>query len=563
MSVTHVTSKRSSIRSRLPAAALALALAVLVGACVPEPQPTPEEAVTNYVAEQTKGAIDGSKVKEEKKQQTLPVRYQRPSYTLTLPEASMAAGVDQEITVPVGAKITTPDGPKPLRTVVRKLAELKNMNVSWASDVDQDALVDVTIMPDEDFFTALGQLLRQLDYFYEIEGNTIVVQYKATRKFHIAMPFVSSTYSTAMGGDVLGSSGESNMSGNLQLKSDNNPFDVWKNIQENLNRILEIWSAPAPSAGSTAATQAAGQGNGTTGNTTTTAASSASAASAPPTGKGYYTIDRPIGLITVTAPQSLLTKVEAYINGLKSELYRQVSIEAKIVEVTLSSDNTTGLDWSGLLNDAAGLGMKIDFGSKVRPVGQTPEHFLTIEAKSFNLLLDAMKNQGHVEVLSNPKISVMNGQPAMISVGENVKYVDNVQSTTDEGVVSYTINTASVMSGLGLGVVATIMDNNEIILSLTPVTSSLQEPIEYKVFGDNQVGLPKVKLREMQTMVKVRDGEMLVVGGLIANRSSYNNDYVAGLGKLPVAGKLFRTDGTAVEKKELIILLRPQVINFD
>jgi general secretion pathway protein D/MSHA biogenesis protein MshL len=111
-----------------------------------------------------------------------------------------------------------------------------------------------------------------------------------------------------------------------------------------------------------------------------------------------------------------------------------------------------------------------------------------------------------------------------------------------------------------MGVVATIGDNNEIILSLTPVTSKLTLPIEYKVFGANQVGLPKVNLREMSTIVRIRDGEMLIVGGLIDNSSSYANNQISGLGKIPWVGKLFRSDGTSSTKKELVILLRPHII---
>ena len=283
---------------------------------------------------------------------------------------------------------------------------------------------------------------------------------------------------------------------------------------------------------------------------------------------GYYTIDRPIGLVTVTAPRSLLGKIETYLNNLKSEIYRQVSIEAKIIEVTLSSDNTTGLDWSALQDD---LSLNFDFSSVSLTMGGTlqTDHdatMLRLQPAAFNVLIDAIKEQGHVEVLSNPKISVMNGQPAMISVGENVTYIKSVTSTTDKdtGTVSYTVTPDSVMSGLGMGVIATIMDDDQIILSLTPVTSSLTQPIEYRTFGvGNQVGLPDVSLRELSTMVRVKSGEMLVVGGLTDSTAAYNDTHIAGLGKIPgPAGKLFRQDGTDSRKKELIILLRPRIISM-
>ncbi len=491
----------------------------------------------------------------------LPVRFQQPGYVLQ----PAAAGTPEETTVPVGADISTKAGPVPLRDIIKRLAALKNMNVSWANDVDQGALVDVDIRAEDDFFAALDHLLRQLDYFYEVEGNTIVIKYKDVRKFHIAMPFIGSSYSHGVGGDVLGGSGQSgNMQGLIQLTTQSSEFDIWKNIQANLDKVLEIWTAPAPQTTNTAAAsgaggdQGAGAGQGGQQGQTATAQPSR-----PPAGKGYYTIDKPIGLITVTAPRSLLEKIATYIENLKSELYRQVEIEAKIVEVTLNDDNTTGIDWAGLLQDTAnGFSFGLDF-QKLNPgYPSSYGRFLTLGNKSFNLFLDAIREQGSTDVIANPRISVMNGQPAMINIGQNVTYIDSVTSTTNDGVVSYSVSTSSVMSGLGLAVIPTILNDNEVILSLTPVTSQLEEPIEYKTFGGaNQVGLPKVKVREMTTLVRVKDGEMLVVGGLIDNSETTSAKKIPGLGDIPGVGKLFGKEGTAVQRKELIIFLKPRIIS--
>ena len=451
------------------------------------------------------------------------------------------------------------------------------MNISWANDVDKESLVYVTIMPEEDFFEAIDNLLRQLDYFHEMQDNTIVIKHKETKKFHIAMPFMSSSYSTGVGGDVLGNTEGSNMSGKLNLNSNDNKFDIWTNIEGNLNKILEIWSVPPAPVVATATTQSTGITPATTPSATPATPPATKSGSSPTltpspensghSGLGYYTIDRPIGLVTVTAPRSMLEKIENYLNNLKSEIYRQVSIEAKIIEVTLSNDNTTGLDWSKLSSQ---VGLAFNFtGINLSQGGRfNTDHdasMVTLTPTGFNVMIDAMMKQGHVEVLSNPKLSVMNGQPAMISVGENVTYVKSVSSTTDgtTGSVTYTITPDSVMSGLGMGVIATILDDNQIILNLTPVTSSLTQPIEYITVGGSQLGLPKVNLREMSTMVRVKDGEMLVVGGLTDTRAAYNNDSVAGLGEFPGAvGKLFKRDGTDKTKKELIILLRPQIISL-
>jgi len=553
--------------------AWALMVAIGLLGCVPQQGASSEQQTAAFVAEHTKGAVDGNtgKTQPAAGQNQLPVRYQAPSYQLASSASSQNAS---DVAIPVGAKIA-PAGPKPLRMVMQELAKLKSMNISWANDVDQEALVHVTIMPEEDFFEAIDNVLRQLDYFHEMQGNTIVVRHKETKKFHVSMPFMSSTYSTGVGGDVLGNTQGSNMSGTLNLNSSENKFDIWTNIEKNLDKILEIWSVPpppvaaTPAAASPATTQAAAAAPAAAPASPVAGAAPAAsgAANSGHSGLGYYTIDRPIGLITVTAPRSLLGKIESYLNNLRGEIYRQVSIEAKIIEVTLSSDNTTGLDWSAL-SSSLGLNVNLQSISLTHGGALQTDHdatLLSFNPTNFNVLIDAIKKQGHVEVLSNPKISVMNGQPAMISVGENVTYIKSVSSVRDKdtGEITYTIEPDSVMSGLGMGVIATLMEKDEIVLSLTPVTSSLTQPIEYKSIGTNQVGLPKVNLREMSTMVRVKDGEMLVVGGLTDSASTYKNDAVAGLGAIPgPMGKLFRKDGTDTLKKELIILMRPKIISM-
>nr|MBF0220830.1 type II and III secretion system protein [Desulfobulbaceae bacterium] len=532
---------------------------VFSGGCASVPSPSPEESAAKFIEEQTKGAVDGSvtvasPAASEGQQGQLPMRYQKLSYNLGTQSSNNELETD---TIIVGSSF--PASTVSLRSILPKLTNLKNLTISWESDVNKDALVHVpNIVPDEDFFMVIKNILRQYDYSYEVVGRTLIVKHKETKNFHISMPFMSSTFSTSIGGDVLGSTQGANMSGTLEISSQNNAFDIWGNIQTNLDKILEIWSTPATAAPVASSTDSAADSAATT----TAPRTAIAAVASPPGGRGYYTIDKPIGLISVTAPASLLEKIESYLENLKTELYKQVSIEAKIIEVTFTNNDTTGMDWASLFTTSFDFAMSFSKMNFIKSSATAQNSFITVGDETFTAVLDLMKKQGRVEVLSNPKITVMNGQPAMISVGENVTYIDSVSSTTSDGVISYSINTATVMSGLGLGVIASITDGNEVILNLTPVTSSLSEAIEYKTFGTNQVGLPKVNLRELSTIVRVKNGEMLIIGGLIDNSSSYNNDYVAGLGELPVAGQAFRTDGTTTSKKELIILLRPRITSL-
>jgi len=216
------------------------------------------------------------------------------------------------------------------------------MSVSWASDVDQNVLVDVDISANDDFYTAIDNLLRQVDFYHEMNGSTIVVRYKETRQFHIAMPFTKQLYETATGGNVLGSNdAASNIEGTIRLESKGNEFDIWANIEDNMNAILATWSTSA-----TASAPAKAPAEVDTAATTPDAVTRQVSASG-----NKYTIDKPVGLVTVHAPRPLLDKLEIYFNNLKNELYKQVSIEAKIIEVQLNDSSSIGLNWNMLLKN--------------------------------------------------------------------------------------------------------------------------------------------------------------------------------------------------------------------
>lgn len=529
---------------------------------------------------------------------TLPVQYQTPTY-LVGQESKEEMSRSEDVGMKVGATIKSTRGPQPLWDITKRLASIKNMNISWASDVDQTVLVDVDINAGDDYNQAIGNLLRQVDYYHEIQGNTIVIKYKETRQFYIAMPFIKQKYRTGTGGNVLGNQEESNnIDGTIELKSDDNDFDVWKSVEENLNGILDVWTTEA-------ITQVSETRNEETVNTAVSSADSKgksekvlSEATRRRSGnKNLYIIDRPVGMITVTAPRPLLERVDTYFKNLKKELYKQISIEAKIIEVQLTDNSSIGINWSEVLRNFSVNGT-VAFGSQGIPGlinGQVypfvfanesgtngvqnnldsdshqkihdPTRFVSkvsINPANFNVFLNALEEQGDTKVLSNPKISVMNGQPALITVGRNVTYIDSIESDldSDSGVVSFTVNTERILSGIGMALTATVLDDNEIILNLVPVTSELEEPIEYRDVGTQgaTVGLPIINVREMSTTVRVKNGEMLVIGGLITDTQDTRGEFAPVLGRIPVIKYLFGYEEKTKQKRELIILLKPNII---
>ncbi len=544
-------------------------------------------------------------------QPQLPQRYQSAAFTTSVEKNN--ADIDKENSeyqIKVGATIRSTAGPQPLWDVLKRLANLKGMTVSWASDVDQNVLIDVDINAEDNFFDAISNLLRQADYYYETKGKTLIVKYKETKVYQLGIPFMKGSYTSSVGGNFMTKrEGASNSTeGTVKIVSDKNEFDIWDNVKLNLDTILEVWSVrreketldlETTSVSGEAADAARtyegtvkqeGAGSGKSGSKQNSQSDHDSqaktAATTERSTKAYYTIDRSVGLISVTAPKPLLEKVDQYITNLKKELYRQVILEAKIIEVYLQDNSKIGLDWKEVLKDFSISGTTY-FGTAgfgTAETGRDGQVYPWIPAEgdaesvtrfvskvalspvSFNVMLNALQEQGDTHVLANPKLTVLNGQPALISVGKDIAYIKEVTkdvTTGDNATITYTVETDSVVQGVALGVMASIIDNKKVILHLTPVTTNLiNETIPYRTFGNEglEVGLPQISVREMSTMVEVEDGEMLIIGGLIDSVEGKTGSFAPIVGNIPVIKYLFGVEEKTLQKRELVILLTPKVM---
>lgn len=560
-----------------------LLLVLLLTSCSTQSPKDVSEIKTSETSNEQAQVLQPTSVQQENiVNQQLPVHYQNPSYVVDVESLSELDQETEEIGLKVGANIVSTRGPEPLGDVLRILARSKGFTISWASDVEREILVDVNIGANDDFHKSIENLLRQVDYFHEFKDNTIIVKYKETRQFHIAMPFTTHNYKTGTGGNVLGGNDAStNVDGTIELKSDGNEFDIWKNIQENMDKIIATWNTSIEEGNIASIDDEddedidADEDDESNRDDMTTSARQVSK------GGSMYMIDKPVGLITVSAPRPLLDRLETYFSSLKRELYKQINIEAKIIEVQLSDNSSIGINWSSVLNNFA-LGGTVTFGQDVDTLDDDGNivstvanqiwpnidsspfvRTITMNPVNFSLFVNALEEEGDTNILSNPKISVMNGQPALITVGRNTTYIESIEADSDSetGVITYTAETERILSGVGLALTANILDDREIIMNLVPVTSELESDIEYRTVGLGEVGLPVVNVREMSTTVKVRTGEMLVIGGLIDSTESTEGHFAPILGGIPIVRYLFGYEEKVKQKRELIILLKPTIIN--
>jgi len=536
----------------------------------------------------------------------LPVRYQTPGFVTAKDTTADELGMEaSETQMKVGATIRSTGGPQPLWDVMRRLANLKKMTVSWSSDVDRTLLVDVDIAANDIFFEAISNLLRQADYFHEVKGKSIIIRNKTTKTFQIGVPAMKGGYTTNVGGNFLASSSSSSsssgggsstsgMEGTVKISSPDNKFDIWTDIEANINKILktDVAGKQTIQAGSTIEPTSNGPKDGAankdgnkdkTGDPGLNEEKAAYSAMLKQTTRqteadlASFVIDKNIGMITVTAKPVSLKHVEEYIQNLKKELYRQVAIEAKIIEVYLQDNSKIGLDWSNVLKDYNVTGT-VSFGNNGQvypyktpsdPTSQANTFVskVTLDTLNFKVLLNALNEQGDASVISNPKLTVVNGQAAVISIGEDRAYIKTVSKTqSGTGVdsnITYTAEIGNVVQGISMGVMANIISDKKIMLHLTPITTDLVgNVIPYRTFGDQglEVGLPDVRVREMSTMVQVDDGEMLIIGGLIDSVDTKNGKFAPGLGSIPGIKYLFGYEETIKQKRELVILLTPRII---
>ncbi|MCD8543017.1 MAG: secretin N-terminal domain-containing protein [Gammaproteobacteria bacterium] len=274
------------------------------------------------------------------------------------------------------------------------------------------------------------------------------------------------------------------------------------------------------------------------------------------------------GLIIVRTYPQEMRLVEQYLAKTQHILGREVIIEAEILDVTLSSEYSSGIDWSVLTAGAttsgnAGLLNSGTVLSNVYTLSMSGDN------NNFSYALNLLSTQGKVSVLSKPRISTMNNQSAIIKIGSDSYYVTSVESQLSSGgnnssdTTTSTINLQAYFSGIALYVTPQITDEGEVNLHIHPSVSQVTEDT-LNVTVDNQESVLPVarsQIRETDTMVRARDGQVVILGGLMQTGVSAAS---SGLPLKPsysdvLGGAITSKEKTGV-KSELVILLRPIIV---
>jgi len=307
------------------------------------------------------------------------------------------------------------------------------------------------------------------------------------------------------------------------------------------------------------------------------------------------------GVLLVKALPSEIRAVESYLKATQLMVERQVMLEAKIVEVQLNETYQTGINWAhfgggshrysygsaapGTSLSATGtlIGSpgSTGTGSGTATVNVTPgtagsivasalgKGFfgLALQTANFASLLSFLETQGDLQVLSSPRVATLNNQKAVLKVGSDDYFVTNVSTTTTSSgtssITTPTITLQPFFSGVSLDVTPQIDEDGNVILHIHPavtVVSERQKTIDLGTLGTYNLPLASSTINETDSIVRVQDGNIVAIGGLMSQEQSRDRNGLPGMSSSQGVGVLFGQRGGVLRKRELVVLLKPTVI---
>lgn len=507
-----------------------------------------------------------------------------------------------------------PKKPKPERlyTLSVRNASVKDVLLSFSKEsnvniiVDPDVSGEVTAdLKDVTLVQALDALLTPLGLEYTLEPGFVRVsrQKLITRLFHLnyigtfrqSFRSLASSTSSGFGGTTGGGGGATAAAGGgvtggapggtagggggssgFNTVSGSDIQDIFREIE------LGLVSLGLRSTGILQAGLAAGGGAATT--TTTAAGTLGGLGGTLPMGaKGLFSINRQAGIVMITAFPDTVVKAAELLEAIEGTIQRQVLIEAKIVEVTLRDAFRFGINWEAIFIRIASPTNAIALGQGLTAAERTllalPQGIRTrsnlglakdisrvegitqfsIGAKDTEAILEALTRQGDVNVISSPKVSTLNNQTAIIRVGtQETFFAGVVQSQTSGGVVTTTEGVVAnpVTIGVTLDVTPQISASGIITMNIHPSITD-KTGVTKSRFGDEA---PILDIREMDTVIKVKDGQTIVLGGLMQEKKEVTENRTPALGKIPVLGWFFKDITSDKKKTDLVIFLTPTIL---
>ncbi|NKI92765.1 pilus (MSHA type) biogenesis protein MshL [Rhizobacter sp. SG703] len=299
------------------------------------------------------------------------------------------------------------------------------------------------------------------------------------------------------------------------------------------------------------------------------------------------------GTIAVRAMPDELRQVDAFLRSTRASVERQVMLEAKIIEVELRDGFQNGIDWSvlrsrfaigqssgsagnALVGNANGLPTLASGASALAdavglPVSGSGATGLAIASGGFQSILGFIETHGDVQILSSPRVATLNNQKAVLKVGTDDYFVTNVSggsittgSSTSTGTTTLpTLTLTAFFSGIALDVTPQIDEAGMVTLHVHPSVTSVVEKtkqIDLGTIGNYRLPLASSSVNETDTVVRIPDGAIVAIGGLMQMESSRQSSGLPGASSNALTGTLFSNRVNAGRKRELVVLIKPTII---
>lgn len=433
-----------------------------------------------------------------------------------------------------------------LGVALASFASRNNLTIINDHDVDLNKRITVVFrnLPIE---KAMEAILEPQGYYASIEDGIIYVRNMETRIFHVDYPrYIRSGIANTLAGisSGAGSGGQDSGGGNGgqsvstgsssgQSGSDNNggasgysnsgvnineadKIDFWGEIEKEIKSMLDE--------------------------------------------EGKVTINRLSGEIMVHDHHTVIKDVARYLNRVKKSINKQVKVIATIMEVSTSNSDSIGIDWNRVTQ-------KVMMSTSTAMTGGIAGNILSPSlnmtynnnSNTFKAVLKALQEQGKVKVISKPQLITLNNQPAMIKVGTDRTFF-RIQTITNNTTAGSTTTTNDVPQNITLGLVMSITpqisNDGHVIINIAPVITSL----EGEVSSRNGSTAPIVNIKQITSMVRVKSGQSIVIGGLIDQSNHGNKRSVPILGDMPFIGGFFSTRERVKTNKNLVIFITPYIV---
>jgi len=466
-------------------------------------------------------------------------------------------------------------------------------------------LKDVTV------FEALDAIREMYGYEYKVDGGRIYILKPGLQAKVYKVNYITGTRRgmsdlrvTSGAGASSSSSGGSNSSSGSSTQTQASALvsgsksDFWGEIEDAMRTVLgckipnqsgtqNTAAAAASSGGSTANRSLNIPGESNTGERERGIGGCSDGRS--------VVINQMSSTILVRGMPDELRTIEAMLRTMQVNIERQVILEAKIIDVELNADSQQGINWAGFQRGKHRISVGADTTSISEPgnnggttTGSTLGGILgtgllsaatggafsaglgiALQLRNFSAMMDFLKTQGEVHVLSSPRISTINNQKAVLKVGRDEQFVTGFESsasstTTTGGTVVSTPTPiySTYFSGISLDVTPQIDEADNITLHVHPLVSDVTEVMKQTI-NNQTLPFASNKISETDSVVKVSDGQIVVIGGLMTESYQDARSKVPGAGEAPGVGVAFRKGGQSSTKRELVILLKPTIVRGD